>query len=226
MSLNINSMLFYGRHRNRLLNWQRNRRDSPPGAAEYQEQSWAENRRARSQPSPCWRGPRFRPSLNYNRRLQASQAHHLDGRHLLASPSSIFRTTASTFLCLHTPLLYSKCYRKCKLLQELQGFSLLPALSALSRSLHHNTVTLWLWVLYCRWRANIKCCITEMINQGRAERPGRVESWEWSRFFHWSVSPLYLSGWSCLNKWNHLVFLFDWNENRHVLYSRAMWIYN
>lgn len=41
--LNINSMLFHARHRNGLLNRQRNRRDSPPKAAEYQEQSWTGN---------------------------------------------------------------------------------------------------------------------------------------------------------------------------------------
>lgn len=161
-------MLFYGRHRNRLLNWQRNRRDSPPGPAEYQEQSWPENRRARSQPSPCWQRPRFCPSLNYNRRLQASQAHHLDGRHLLASPSSIFRTTASTFFFF--VILLPPAFQVLPQVQTVaEGAGFFFTASAvglieipLSQSSHV------MCELY-RWTADINWWITEIMNQGRGE---------------------------------------------------------
>lgn len=92
-----------------------------PEQQEYQEQELGrKRRRALSQPSPCRQGPRFRPSLNYNRRLQASQAHQLDGRPLLASPPSIFRTTAPTFFHLLSSL--CKSYLKCKRLQKVQDF--------------------------------------------------------------------------------------------------------
>lgn len=74
--------------------------------------------RALSQPSSCRQGPRFRPSLNYNRRLRASQAHQLDGRPLLASSPSIFRTTAPTpFFPLYFKL---PLYELSHVLQKLQ----------------------------------------------------------------------------------------------------------
>lgn len=71
-----------------------------------QERERETNTRTNSTPTDVpqtW--PRFHPSLKYNRRLQASQVHRLDGRHLLASPLYLFlETLHPSFPSLQLPL--------------------------------------------------------------------------------------------------------------------------
>lgn len=158
------------------------------------------HRQALSQPSSCRQGPRFCPSLNYNRRLQASQAHQLDGRPLLASPPSIFRSTAPTFfhvlssLCILSAISSANCCRIFSFILSISA-TLIKRLDC--NCLQHSHVKCEL----CRCRTNTDCCVAWTILYRRELRVCMFSF----RTAGASTDHSLLSGSSCSNKWNHLV---------------------
>lgn len=156
-------MLFYGRHRNRLLNWQRNCRDSPPGPAEYQEQSWPENRRA-----PADRGRGFVPPWTTTDGCRQA-------KHIISTGDTCLHHLHLFLEQLHPPsfffvILLHPAFQVLPQVQTVaEGAGFFFTASAvglieipLSQSSHV------MCELY-RWTADINWWITEIMNQGRGE---------------------------------------------------------
>lgn len=157
--------------------------ESPPSAAEYQ-----------SQPSSCRQGPRLRPSLYSNRRLQASRAHRLHGRPEFASPPSIFRTTAPTF--------FFHLWGSLWLLSVFLNIFARGAVLFLSfhvHSIENLAYVCYMWIMQMQNKQRVLYRGDE-----RSESPGPGPGFSFqSSAVAWSLPPLFLSGWSCSNKQNH-----------------------
>lgn len=170
----------------RLLNWQGNLEEPPPRAADYQQ-------RQEKQVSPCRQG------LNLNRRLRASRVHHHDGRPLLASPQSIFRTTAwSPPFCLCTFSSSASC-------TNMQKHNLF-ILNVLIKSLHATECfagAVTLRVNYADEEQTPAAAFSGWTIKGKLRVSGSLFKSRTAGVL--SVPPLWLSDWSCSNKSTHLV---------------------